>query len=200
MVTSGVVRLTQLRWNIEPEMLNLDCISRKPHWTTMYLNAHIWRRRMTTRRKIMENEDGEVEEEGIRGGEEEDEEQKKKKRNIYYTYDSKWMLYWKSSSFFVRVNLLNQNKLQADSIYQIMYRKSIGGLFIGHNHVYCFRVNLVDLIAGGHLIKWRVRPWIAYNEKQREIGKTNGVFRRFLWAGRKTTGDILDLFDFSFGS
>ena len=42
---------------------------------------------MTTRRKIMENEDGEVEEEGIRGGEEE--EQKKKKINIYYTYDSK---------------------------------------------------------------------------------------------------------------
>ena len=64
---------------------------------------------------------------------------------------------------FVRVNFLNQNKLQADSIYQIMYRKSIGGLFIGHNHVYCFRVNLVDLIAGGHVIKWRVWPWIAYN-------------------------------------
>ena len=37
----------------------------------------------------MENEDGEVEEEGIRGGKEEEEEQKKKKRNIYYTYDSK---------------------------------------------------------------------------------------------------------------
>ena len=35
---------------------------------------------MTTRRKIMENEDGEVEEEGIRGGEEEEEEQKKKKK------------------------------------------------------------------------------------------------------------------------
>ena len=34
---------------------------------------------MTTRRKIMENEDGEVEEEGIRGGKEEEEEQKKKK-------------------------------------------------------------------------------------------------------------------------
>ena len=44
---------------------------------------------MTTRRKIMENEDGEVEEEGIRGGKEEEEEQKKKKINIYYTYDSK---------------------------------------------------------------------------------------------------------------
>ena len=36
---------------------------------------------MTTRRKIMENEDGEVEEEGIRGGKEEEEEQKKKKIN-----------------------------------------------------------------------------------------------------------------------
>ena len=47
---------------------------------------------MTTRRKIMENEDGEVEEEGIRGGKEEEEEQKKKKK-IYYTHDSKLMLY-----------------------------------------------------------------------------------------------------------
>ena len=43
----------------------------------------------------MENEDGEVEEEGIRGGEEEEEEeeQKKKKKKIYYTHDSKLMLY-----------------------------------------------------------------------------------------------------------
>ena len=40
----------------------------------------------------MENEDGEVEEEGIRGGKEEEEEQKKKKK-IYYTHDSKLMLY-----------------------------------------------------------------------------------------------------------
>ena len=40
---------------------------------------------MTTRRKIMENEDGEVEEEGIRGGEEEEEEQKKKKKNILHS-------------------------------------------------------------------------------------------------------------------
>ena len=47
---------------------------------------------MTTRRKIMENEDGEVKEEGIRGGKEEEEEQKKKKK-IYYTHDSKLMLY-----------------------------------------------------------------------------------------------------------
>ena len=40
----------------------------------------------------MENEDGEVEEEGIRGGKEEEEEQKKKKKK-YYTHDSKLMLY-----------------------------------------------------------------------------------------------------------
>ena len=130
----------------------------------------------------MENEDGEVEEEGIRGGEEEEEEEEqKKKKKKYITLMILNECYIENRlHLFVRVNFLNQNKLQADSIYQIMYRKSIGGLFIGHNHVYCFRVNLVDLIAGGHLIKWRVRPWIAYNEKQREIGKTNGVFRRFL--------------------
>ena len=43
----------------------------------------------------MENEDGEVEEEGIRGGEEEEEveEEQKKKKKIYYTHDSKLMLY-----------------------------------------------------------------------------------------------------------
>ena len=41
----------------------------------------------------MENEDGEVEEEGIRGGEEEEEEEQKKKKKIYYTHDFKLMLY-----------------------------------------------------------------------------------------------------------
>ena len=70
---------------------------------------------------------------------------------------------------------------------------------IGHNHVYCFRVNFVDLIAGGHLIKWRVRPWMAYNtgrETERNREKTNDVLDGFFELG----GKLLEIFRICFVS